>query len=90
MVPIRFPEDVQKTEIGIWECDLSCNQQGEFSEGFVFRKQNLEIVRDDNPLYHANICGWDGEKAAQLSKAQQMAAESTLVLIPPSDPPANT
>lgn len=51
------------------------------------RKQNLEVIRDDNPLYHANICGWEGEKAAQISKAQQMAAESSLVLLPSPDSP---
>jgi len=55
----------------------------------VIRNQRLEIVRDDKPLYHANVVGWDGEKAAQISKAQQIAAESKLVLLAPSFSPAD-
>lgn len=45
------------------------------------RAQALDILRDDNPLYHANIIGWDGEKGAQLSKAQELAAASQLFLV---------
>jgi len=45
------------------------------------RLQELEIIRDDKPRFHANVVGWDGEKAAQLSKAQEMAAASTLLLV---------
>lgn len=55
----------------------------------VIRNQRLEIVRDDKPLYHANVVGWDGEKAAQISKAQQIAAESKLVLLAPPFSPAD-
>ncbi len=38
----------------------------------VIRQQALDVVRDDNPLYHANIVGWGGERSAQISKAQQI------------------
>ena len=48
----------------------------------AIRAQQLEVVRDDRPLYHANIVGWEGERSAQLSKAQEMAAASTLVVVP--------
>lgn len=48
----------------------------------AIREQQLEVVRDDRPLYHANIVGWEGEKGAQLSKAQEIAAASRLVIAP--------
>jgi hypothetical protein len=45
----------------------------------AIRDQLLEIERDDIPLYHANIVGWEGERSAQISKAQEIAAASTLL-----------
>lgn len=46
----------------------------------VFRSQGLEIRRDDQPMYHANITGWQEDRSAQISKAQQIAAEAKLQL----------
>lgn len=44
-------------------------------------EQGLQIIRDDNPLYHANIKGWPSDgKDAQRSKAIELAASATLQL----------
>ena len=45
------------------------------------RAQGLDVLRDDQPRFHANIVGWGGERAAQISKAQQIAAAASLVLL---------
>jgi hypothetical protein len=45
------------------------------------RAQKLEITRDDNPKYHANITDWPNEgKAVQRMIAIELAAESKLVM----------
>lgn len=40
----------------------------------------LHIDRDDKPPRHANIKGWPEEKDAWKSKAQEVAALSTLII----------
>ena len=46
-----------------------------------FREQGLEIERDDNPMYHANIRGWSQNgKDAQRMKAIELAARAKLIV----------
>lgn len=40
----------------------------------------LDVEPDDIPPGHANIVGWPNERHEQLSKAQELAANATLVL----------
>jgi len=43
--------------------------------------QGLEVIRDDQPLYHANITGWPSDgKDVQRIKALELAAAATLKL----------
>jgi hypothetical protein len=43
-------------------------------------KEKLKIDPDNVPLRHANIVGWPEDQAAQLSIAQELAAEARLIL----------
>jgi len=54
--------------------------RGDLLAGVVL-DQELEIFRDDQPLYHANIKGWSPNgKEAQRIKALELAAESKRLL----------
>ena len=44
------------------------------------QKNQLRIVPNEPPPRHADIFGWPKEKSAQKLKAQELAAEATLVL----------
>ena len=44
-------------------------------------QSGLQVDPDDNPLHHANIIGWPGEKSAQKIIAKQLPAEATWKLI---------
>ena len=43
------------------------------------RQQNLDVKPDEPPRNHANIIGWPIEKSAQMSLAQQIAAQSVFI-----------
>jgi hypothetical protein len=46
----------------------------------VVEEAQLTIVPDKTPSLHANIVGWPEAQAAQLSIAQELAAEAKLIL----------
>jgi hypothetical protein len=43
-------------------------------------RQGLRVDPDEPPPRHANIAGWPGEKDANMSKAQELAADARLVV----------
>ena len=40
------------------------------------RLQRLDVTPDEPPRNHANVIGWPAEKSAQMSLAQEIAAQS--------------
>lgn len=40
------------------------------------RAQKLDVKPDEPPRNHANVIGWPAEKSAQMSLAQEIAAQS--------------
>ena len=51
------------------------------------RNQGLRVDRNDDPPFHANILGWSTEgRAIQRMKAIELAANSTLRLMPDPEP----
>ena len=47
----------------------------------VILEENLEIERDDDPMYHANIIGWPEDLAKRKKKQQEIALLSKPVLL---------
>ena len=43
------------------------------------RQQNLDVKPDEPPRNHANVIGWPAEKSAQMSRAQEIAAQSVFI-----------
>lgn len=43
------------------------------------RQQNLDVRPDEPPRNHANVIGWPAEKSAQMSRAQEIAAQSVFI-----------
>jgi hypothetical protein len=43
---------------------------------------NLSIRPDEPPVRHALIHGWSDEKHARMAKAQELAAQASLILYP--------
>jgi hypothetical protein len=69
----RFATSVKnKTLRG--RADLSVSAVSRFS---------LRTLRDEPPPRHAVVTGWPDTKDARMSVAQQLAAESALVIAPP-------
>ncbi len=46
------------------------------------RAQKLDVKPDEPPRNHANVIGWPAEKSAQMSLAQEIAAQSVFVAHP--------
>jgi hypothetical protein len=46
---------------------------------FLARRQQLTVAPDEPPLNHAEVSDWPGEKSAQMSLAQEIAASSSFV-----------
>lgn len=47
---------------------------------FKVQEKELSVDPDNNPIRHANIVGWPENIAGRQSIAQELAAESTLIL----------
>jgi hypothetical protein len=77
-------------ELNIWRlADAFVAKDGEAirarADLLVIDVQNvgLRVERKEPPIRHASITGWSAEKAAQMSKAQQLAAIAKLELRQP-------